>query len=95
MSCQFSIASLIEIGDAAKKLRSNAYYLSTPTLFLASDNDYLSDIQTLRMFHKSMKKDKTSLFEFRGVKHDLFNSNSVDEYLSKITKWIKDQIQNV
>lgn len=86
---KMSFSERLEIDRWGYELRSQAYFVKTPTLCLLSGQDHVTDNDFTKLFLRGIDKSLISVREYSSAKHDLINEVDRVAIYSDIFHWIK------
>ena len=85
---------LLQLMDASKEIRTLAYYLNVPTLFLVSGQDELVDNETTELFSHGVSPDYVTFKRYPEMKHEMFNEVEREKVFSDVRNWLENLSQN-
>lgn len=83
-----SVSLLAELIKSTKEIRSLAYFLNIPTLFLLSGRDELVDNEITELFANGVSGDCSTIKKYPEMKHELFNELGRDSIFNDMKKWL-------
>jgi lysophospholipase len=83
-----SVSLLSELIKATKDVRSLAYFLNIPTLFLLSGKDELVDAEITELFANGVSPDFVELKKYSELKHEVFNETQREIVFKDVKKWL-------
>ncbi len=83
----YTLSMMNEVAKASHQIRSLSFYLDTPSLFLISENNKITDTDFVKTFIDGMSTNvQLELFKFS--KHNILNGTERDMAQDKVIKWI-------
>jgi len=88
------IASVISLNflraiiATGQKMRTLAYYIDIPTLFLFSNKNVVADTKVGKLFAKGVPRGWKKVIEYDQMRHDLFNEIGSEKVFEDILDWI-------
>lgn len=89
INTQLTWGMVSEIFEAARSVRRSSYYLNYPSLFLVSEDDFLTSAQKIYLFQKGLPRNLATYRSYAEAKHDLVNDVRREVVFNDIVRWIK------
>ncbi|MFZ4712320.1 MAG: alpha/beta fold hydrolase [Bacteriovoracaceae bacterium] len=89
-----TIGLLLQILEASKEIRSLAYYLNVPTLFLVAGQDLLVDNETTLLFARGVANDFVTIKSYPEMKHEMYNEVGRENVFQDVRTWLGKLTEN-
>jgi alpha-beta hydrolase superfamily lysophospholipase len=93
MRSRISLGLLSELMKASHQIKKSSYYINSPTLFLAGEDDIFTNKDQLTAFIKGIPEHHATYRNYEGAKHDLANDKNREMMFNDISKWIFLQME--
>lgn len=84
-----------ELIENSTILRTSSYFIDIPTLVLIGEKDSLCDHDMTKLFQKGMPKNKSTLINYKNMKHDLFNEDGREIVFRDVERWLNERLERL
>lgn len=86
---QFPTSVIKEFTSLVELNQDSPSKISIPTLIIQGDNDKIVPITSSQYVYDKLSSKRKKLYIVKGVTHDIFRSDKVDEIISEVLKFLK------